>query len=193
MQKTGGSCSGADDVLEAIVHGDSRVLHGGCGVRDYEVIDVGTVDGWQAELSTSEIGEAVFAAKGDVLGDERLRTCADEAATEVRHVCRHSRFGERPSDAELVAHQDLGVAAGDEEQRAWRGKVAGARSNRPTVVHAELGAGLQGRAGRAHPERGSSIIEIDVGDSADDPPRSELVVVAAIELQESTGSAKAIK
>ena len=81
MQKTGGSCSGADDVLEAIVHGDSRVLHGGCGVRDYEVIDVGTVDGWQAELSTSEIGEAVFAAKGDVLGDERLRTCADEAAT----------------------------------------------------------------------------------------------------------------
>ena len=37
------------------------------------------------------------------------------------------------------------------------------------------------------------FIEIDVGDSADDPPRSELVIVAAIELEESTGSAKAIK
>ena len=87
VQETRGSCGGADYLLEPIVQGHSPVLHGWRGVRDYEVIDVGTIDGRQTELATAEIGEAVFAAKGDVLGDEGLRACTDETTSKVWHVC----------------------------------------------------------------------------------------------------------
>ena len=71
VQETRGSCGGADYLLEPIVQGHSPVLHGWRGVRDYEVIDVGTIDCRQTELATAEIGEAVFATKGDVLGSAR--------------------------------------------------------------------------------------------------------------------------
>ena len=59
-----------------------------------------------------------------MLGEEGLRTCADETTSEVWHVGRHSRSGKRPSNVELVAHEDVGVAASDEEQRAGGREVA---------------------------------------------------------------------